>query len=87
MLASLVQGILALFLTAHLESFRNSSSPLETKAAVLPVGLHLIALLNIVDMEEVSIVATVTCSTRSPWSVPTFYGWAESHRRRCESRT
>jgi len=53
MLASLVQGILALFLTAHVESFRISLSRLEMSAEILPVGLHLVALLNVIDMEEV----------------------------------
>lgn len=53
MLASLVQAILALFLTAHLESFRKSVSQLEMSAEILPVGMSLVALLNVVDIEEI----------------------------------
>lgn len=53
MLASLVQGILALFLTAHVESFRRSLSRLEMSAETLPVEQHLVALLKVIDREEV----------------------------------
>jgi hypothetical protein len=53
MLATLVQGILALFLTAHLEIFRKSLSRLEMGAEILPVGLHLVALLDVFDMQVV----------------------------------
>jgi hypothetical protein len=53
MLSRLVEGMLALFLTAYLESFRSSLSRYDMATDMLPVGLSLVALLKFIDMEHV----------------------------------